>query len=76
MELILLRNCEFLLRETILFCIVGLNLKFDFKFKVKHTVKFQKIIGGGGGGGEQRGENELCFIILGTCFTMTLFVEI
>lgn len=58
MELILLRNSELLfsLGETVLFCIVGLNLKFDLKFKVKHTVKFQTIIWRGGGS-EQRGEN-------------------
>lgn len=75
MELILLRKSEFLfsLGETILFCIMGLNFKFDLKFKVKLTVKFQKIIRGGG---IKRGENELCFIILATCLTITLFVEI
>lgn len=50
MELILLRKSEFLfsLGETILFCITGLNFKFDLKFKVKLTVKFQKIIRGRG----------------------------
>lgn len=54
---------------------MGLKLKFYFKFKVKQRVKFQKIIIGVVGG-IKRGENELCFIILGTWLTITLFVEI
>lgn len=54
---------------------MGLKLKFYLKFKVKQRVKFQKIIIGVVGG-IKRGENELCFIILGTWLTITLFVEI
>lgn len=33
---------------------MGLNIKFDLKFKVKHTVKFQNI--NGGRGNKKRGK--------------------